>query len=200
MSIKSVLCITLTQERYYILKKTKKLFNNSGWNICLYACCQYLCQHIFDHHSSIFSADVALDKLRMTSSQKFWQRTKLPQGHWLLTDSSLLCKFVCPLSSYPGPATNSDMEQITLSYHSDCCLLLFCLWPWGPGSCVWAAWALKSLYYPSSTRYKLNSSCLSEMKYDLLTVFNAIIYVLQWDAPTCTSDLMNKFFFFNFPH
>lgn len=72
---------------------------HSGLSIRLCARCQYLCQHIFDHHSSIFSADVALDKHCMTSNQNFWCGTKLPQGHWrllLLTNSALLCKFLCP--------------------------------------------------------------------------------------------------------
>lgn len=86
-----VLCIMWTQERLSALEKW--FLNSSGWRIYPCACCQYWCQHIFDHHSNIFSADVALDKLCMTSSQKCWQKPKVPQGHWLLTDCSLLCKF-----------------------------------------------------------------------------------------------------------
>lgn len=71
---------------------------HSGWSICLNAVSVWG-QHIFDHHSSIFSADVAPDKHCMISSQKFWWGTKLPQGHWLLlfTGTSLLCKFLWSL-------------------------------------------------------------------------------------------------------
>lgn len=100
-----------------IVWSREMILHHSRHSIRLCVCCWYLRQYIFKYHSSIFSADVALDKHCMTSSQKFWQRTKLPQGHWLLlfTDSSLLCKFVCSLSSFSGPVTHSDMEQITLS-------------------------------------------------------------------------------------
>lgn len=57
---------------FYIIPAPEKNYDqlfllHSGWSIHR----QYLRQYIFDHHSSIFPADVALDKHCMTSSQKF---------------------------------------------------------------------------------------------------------------------------------
>lgn len=98
------------------------------------ACCQYLCQHIFDHHSSIFPADVALDKHCMTSSQKFWQRTKLPQGHWLLVftaltppsfSSTVQKTFVCSLSRPPDLQLALTWNK--LLYHNPLCLFVVSL-------------------------------------------------------------------------
>lgn len=137
---------------------------HSGQSIRPCACCQYLRQHIFDHHSSIFSADVALDKHCMTSSQKFWQRT------------NCLKAIGCSYSQAPLYCANLYVPclpfldlQLTLTwnkllYHNPLCFLppFFCPWPWGHSSSVRAGQALKSLYYcPSSTCHKLDSSCLS---------------------------------------
>lgn len=133
-----------------------------GWSICPCACCQSFRQHIFDRHSSIFSAEVALDKHRMTSSQRVWQGTKLPQGHWLwpFTDSSLLYTFIRPLSWTCNSLWHGTNYFITI--HLLFLPLFFCLWPWGRGSSVRAARDLKSVYhYPGSAWRKLDSSCLS---------------------------------------
>lgn len=63
----SVLCILWTQDRLWALEKWFP--SSSGRRICPCACSQCLRQHIFDHHSNIFFADVALDKLCMTPSE-----------------------------------------------------------------------------------------------------------------------------------
>lgn len=97
------------------------------------ACCQYLCQHIFDHHSSIFPADVALDKHCMTSSQKFWQRTKVPQGHWLLLFtapppnhfSSTVQKNICVFFVSPLQTCNSLWHGTNYFIIIRCVFLLF---------------------------------------------------------------------------
>lgn len=85
----SVLCIMWTQARLSALERW--FLSSCGRRICPCACCQRLCQHIFDHHSNIFFADVALDKLCMTSSQKVWQRPKCLKASGC--SQTLLC---CP--------------------------------------------------------------------------------------------------------
>lgn len=107
-----VLSIMWTRDRLAALEKC--FLRSSGRRICPCACCQRLRQHIFDHHSNIFFADVALDKLCMTSSEILTepQSASRPPAAGTL---SLLRKFERLFPPNVRPATHSDMEQMTLS-------------------------------------------------------------------------------------
>lgn len=149
-------------------------------------------QHIFDRHSSIFSADVALDKHCMTSSQKSW--TKLPQGHWRLifTDSSFLCTFVFSLSSFSR--TCNSLRHGTnyfIIIHFVFCLLFSTLDPE-----VMAA--LSGLHkHPS----KLDSSCVSIKKCSVNhnQIFSIGNYILDF-LMLSLSILISRFSFCSFLH
>lgn len=78
----------------------------------------------------------------MTSSQKCWQRPKVPQGHWLLTDSSLLCKFY--VSFFQMWDLQFSLTWNKLLYHNPLCLLppflALTLRSWHQDSSTLSAW------------------------------------------------------------